>query len=215
MRQYSGLGSISRLPPLSRWGWICDSGRSDGCNIDPTCEDQGEVVEGGRHRLTTARVTDHEVVHPLDPDALAGNAQTGRDLLEGCRLAGSYLGGVMFREEALDDGRGPGISAAKRGIYLFELLVPEMHGGFEELMRVGRKRSEGFISRSSRSFPILIELLLADPVVDSTAGTRGLHESQPIPVGPLLRVHDDLDRLAVLQLAGQRGDAAVYLRRAQ
>src|SRR5690606_28357819 len=167
-----------------------------------------------RDGLTALGVPHHHVVEALDADTAAGAADAVDEALEGSRRTRRRLA-ILLGEQLAQDGRRAEVAATERREDLLEVVHAEALGRLLHLL-LGRLRLPRLAQLAlEQLLPELDRgrgLFALDPVADLLARAGSLDEREPVTRRPLLRVRRDLHRVAVLQLARQRRDAAVDLR---
>jgi hypothetical protein len=167
-----------------------------------------------RDRLAALGVTDHEVVHPLDADALLARANAVDELGES---SGRPVTGRRFflGKDGSNRLGQPQIPATDSGVEPFgAALERQLPCRFVELI---------LFRSPPELLPLAVEDLLAemdrrlvllptDPLVDLAPCPTRTDKTQPISAGGLGVGGDDLHRIAVAQRSGERRDPAVHTR---
>src|SRR5438067_10173827 len=183
-----------------------------------------------RYRVAALGVADQHVVDAADAHAAAGAVALGDAAEQLGQPAGMAVGGtvavllrlllgeLLGRQEPLQDARGRELAVPDRAHQIFgarvSVLVGDLLevGGLHHLGEGEVEAAELALQQIASDLQRSLALLLLDEAADLRLRPAGLHEREPVLVGPDVLAREDLHRIAVLQLVAQRHDLAVDLR---
>ena len=169
-----------------------------------------------RDRLAALREADHQVVDARDLDPAPGPAHPVHEPRQ-YRRFGRFFFVRLLRKQSLGDlGRGI-LPASDRGIEAVRVGQPVLLR--EGLQFVGDlpldlEALQLPVQQVFAEADTLFQRGLSEPRPDLGRGLGRLHDIQPVRTRRLVRGSENGNRVAVVQLPGQRRDVAVHLRTA-
>src|SRR3954468_22113065 len=166
------------------------------------------------YRLATLGISHHQTVDPLDPDAFWRSAHPVDQPVQWSLLR-SFRSAVGLRVKLLQHLRNVDVALTDRSDEVIQ--VGQVQGlGYLEQIGVFRLGQPAALDLPIENLAAQLDrgcmLLDAEALTDLVPCAAGPNMSEPVAAGFRRRRGDDLDRLGILELARQAGDASVDAR---